>query len=374
MNELPAYLPPPPAPARGDGEGSTCLLVTRDDGLADHVALIAAACGAVLAVERHVPDRWPPGCTLALFGPDTAADGPPGGARVPGILVGFAGDRDELWRVAARDPGVRVAILPEASAWLGEFLGERELHSGHGRVTFFSGASGGTGTTTLAALTGVAAGRQGGGRALVVDADPHSRGIWTLFGRPASGGVGWEDLARSRGQIAPGHLAGILPQVDGTSVLTWTGNRPEPVSGSTVSEVLAAARRSFDVVVVDAGRTAGMDETLGMLVDSVLVVASAAVPGPALAYIPDGPDAGVPWRIVVTGNLPTGMDASRVASAAGLDLLAYLPPTAAVAAASREGRLGSVLARPRVRRLVASLVGWSLPVVPNATGLEQVAS
>jgi hypothetical protein len=106
----------------------------------------------------------------------------------------------------------------------------------------------------------------------------------------------------------------------------------------------------------------------------VLVVASAAVPGPALAYIPAGPDAGVPWRIVVTGNLPTGMDAPRVASAAGLDLLAYLPPTAAVAAASREGRLGSVLARPRIRRLVASLVDWSLPVVPNATGLEQVAS
>lgn len=373
MNDLPAFLPPPPATTSGEGEASTCLLVTREDGLADHVALIAAACGVVLSVERHLPERWPPGCTLALYGPDIAAEAPPGGPRIPVILVGFATDRDELWRVAAREPGVRVAILPEASAWLGEYLGERELHSGHGRVTLFTGASGGAGTTTLSVLTGLAAGRRGI-RALVVDADPHSRGVWAPLGRPTSGGVGWEDLARSRGQIAPGHLAGILPHLEGTGVLTWSGGRAEPVPGSTLHEVIAAARRSFDIVVVDAGRTAGMEEALGVLADSVLVVASAAVPGPSPAFTPMGPDTSVPWRIVVTGSLPTGVDAPRVAAATGLDLLAYLPPQSVVAAAAREARLGSVLSRPRIRRMVEPLLGWCLPVAANPAGLEQVAS
>ncbi|WP_417234704.1 septum site-determining protein Ssd [Arthrobacter sp.] len=371
MNESPAYLPPPPA--SGDGAATTCLLVTRDDGLADHVALIAAACGVVLAVERRPPDPWPAGCTLALLGPDAVLDPSAAGPRVPVVLVGFASDRDGLWRVAARQPGVRVAILPEASAWLGEFLGERELHAGHGRLTVFAGGTGGTGTTTLAVLTALYAGRKGT-RSLVVDADPHSRGIWALLGRPAAGGVGWEDLMRSRGQIAPGHLAGILPQVGGTSVLTWTHGQPAPVRGAILHEVIAAARRSFDAVVVDAGRSAGLGETLVQLADSVLVVASAAVPGSPQAFTPVGPDAGTTWRIVVTGSLPAGMDAPRVAAAAGLELLAYVPPTPALAAASAEGRLGSVLTRPRIRRRVEALLGWSLPAERPASGYDELAS
>lgn len=372
MDEQPAYLPHPPA-ATPDSGGNTCLLVTRDDGLADHVALIAAASGAVLAVGRHLPDRWPPGCTLALLGPDATLDGPLPGRHIPVVLVGFAGDRDGLWRLAARDPGVRVAILPEASAWLGEYLGERELHAGHGRTTVFSGGTGGTGTTTLALLTGLECGRRGA-HSLVVDADPHSRGAWSLLGRPAAAGMGWEDLVRSRGPIAPGHLAGILPQVAGTSVLTWARGFPAPVPGSTLHEVLAAARRSFDVIVVDAGRTAGLGETLVQWADSVLVVASAAVAGSAVAFTAVGPDARTPWKIVVTGTLPAGVDAPRVASGAGLELLAYVPPTPALALASGEGRLGSVLARPRIRRRVGPLATWSLPVEAAASGLGEMAS
>ncbi|WP_372697172.1 septum site-determining protein Ssd [Arthrobacter sp. JSM 101049] len=393
MDDVPAYLPPPPTaevvgrppadtapwPGSGmpadarDGEPVGCLLVTRDDGLADHVALVAAACGAVLVVERYLPDRLPAGCTLALLGPDAADTDPAQRPVVPVVLVGFAPDRDGLWRAAARNPGVRVAILPEASAWLGEFLGEQGLHAGRGRVTLVAGASGGTGTTTLAVLAGLAGGRRGV-RSLVVDADPHSNGIWPLLGRQRTIGVGWEDLTRSHGRIAPGHLAGILPDVAGTAVLTWTGGAPVPLPKATVNEVLAAARRTYDSVVVDVGRIAGLDETLAGLADSVVVVASAATPGPGQPLAPGGREGRAPWRLVVTGRLPAGADAARVASASGLELLAYVPPMPALAAAAAEGRLGTALVRPRTRRRIEWLVAWTLGSDTAAPDARQVAA
>lgn len=393
MDDVPAYLPPPPttpadvrlrfgspprptATAAGDardGEPVGCLLVTREDGLADHVALVAAACGAVLVVERDLPERLPAGCTLALLGPDAADTDPSQQLPVPVVLVGFAPDRDALWRAAARSPGVRVAILPEASAWLGEFLGERGLHAGRGRLTLVSGASGGTGTTTLAVLVALACSRAGV-RSLVVDADPHSSGIWPLLGRQGTSGVGWEDLTRSHGRIAPGHLAGILPEVGGTAVLTWTGSDPVPLARATVNEVLAAARRTYDSVVVDAGRVAGLDETLAGMADAVVVVGSAAAPAGGRLPVPIGRTARAPWRLVVTGRLPAGADAARIASAFGLELLAYVPPLPALAAAASEGRLGTVLARPRTRRRIDPLMAWALAADTAAEDLRQAAS
>jgi len=350
-----------------------CLLVTRDDGLADHVALVAAACGVVLVVERDLPERLPAGCTLALLGPDAADTDPASRLPVPVVLVGFAADRDGLWRAAARSPGVRVAILPEASAWLGEFLGERGLHAGRGRLLLVSGASGGTGTTTLAVLAALACSRTGV-RSLVVDADPHSSGIWPLLGGQGTTGVGWEDLARSHGRIAPGHLAGILPEVAGTAVLTWTGADPVPLARATVNEVLAAARRTYDSVVVDAGRVAGLDETLAGMADAVVVVGSAAAPTSGRLPVPIGRNARAPWRLVVTGRLPAGADAARIASALGLELLAYVPPLPALAAAASEGRLGTALARPRTRRRIDPLMAWALAAETAAEDVRQVAS
>lgn len=357
----------------GESAGTGCLLVTRDERLADHVALIAAACGVVLLLQRTVPDTVPEGCSMALLGPDAALECPAGRFRVPVVLIGFGRDGEDLWRAAARDPGARVAVLPEAAAWLGEYLGERALHSGRGRVTLFSGATGGAGTTTLAVLSALGAGRRGV-RSLLVDADPHSRGLWPLLGRPTVSGVGWEDFMRSRGRIAPGHLAEVLPAADGTAVLTWTGGIPETVPPAMVNEVIAASRRTFDTVVVDAGRTAGVDQTLASMADSVIVVA----PGTMTGAGPPRPDDGYahrsPSRLVVTGRLPTGVDAGRLASAAGLELLGYVPASAAFAAAAGEGRLGAVLTRRSLRRRLERIVGWSLPPDEGPGGAGQGAS
>lgn len=368
-------MPPAGREEAGGGEsaGTGCLLVTRDEQLADHVALIAAACGVVLLLHRSVPEAVPDGCSMVLLGPDAAPECPAGGFRVPVVLIGFGRDGEDLWRAAARDPGARVAVLPEAAAWLGEYLGERALHSGRGRVTVFSGATGGAGTTTLAVLAAVGAARRGV-RSLLVDADPHSRGLWPLLGRPAVSGVGWEDFMRSRGRIAPGHLAEVLPSSEGTTVLTWTGGLPAPVPPAMVNEVIAASRRTFDTVVVDAGRTAGVDQTLSSLADSVIVVAPGTMTGAGPPVPGDGPAHRSPCRLVVTGRLPTGVDAGRLASATGLELLGYVPASAAFSAAAGEGRLGGVLTRRRLRRRLAGIVGWSLPPVDDPADTGPVAS
>ncbi|MGP5072918.1 septum site-determining protein Ssd [Arthrobacter rhombi] len=357
----------------GGPAGTGCLLVTRDERLADHVALIAAACGVVLQLQRTLPDTVPEGCSMILLGHDAALESVAGRLGAPVVLVGFGPDGEDLWRAAARDPGSRVAVLPEAAAWLGEYLGERALHSGRGRVTVFSGATGGAGTTTLAVLSAVGAGRRGV-RSLLVDVDPQSRGLWPLLGRPTVSGVGWEDFMRSRGRIAPGHLADVLPAADGTAVLTWSGSTPETLPPAMVNEVIAASRRTFDTVVVDAGRAVGVDQTLASLADSVIIVAPGTMTGVGPARPGGGQAHRGPRRLVVTGRLPTGIDPSRLASAVDLELLGYVPATAAFATAAGEGRLGGVFTRRRLRRRLRTIVGWTLPPDDDPASLGQGTS
>ena len=395
MDQSPAFTPsaPPAGPAAdqrggplnsteaigwedtetGAPAGTGCLLVTRDERLADHVALIPAACGVVLELQRMIPETLPESCSMILLGPDAAAESVAGRLGAPVILVGFGPDSEDLWRAAARDPGSRVAVLPEAAAWLGEYLGERALHSGRGRVTVFSGATGGAGTTTLAVLSALGAGRRGA-RSLLVDADPQSRGLWPLLGRPTASGVGWEDFMRSRGRIAPGHLADVLPATEGTAVLTWSGSTPEALPPALVNEVIGASRRTFDTVVVDAGRAVAVDQTLASLADSVIVVAPGTITGVGPARPAGGQARRGPRRLVVTGRLPTGVDPSRLASAAEMELLGYIPATSAFATAAGEGRLGGVFSRRWLRRRLSTIVRWTLPTDDDLASPGQATS
>ncbi|MET1034591.1 MAG: hypothetical protein ABWX68_05070 [Arthrobacter sp.] len=348
-----------PAPPTDPPRSADCLLITGDGALADQVALVAAAAGAVLSVRRDAAAARPHRASVLLLGPDAAVADAAHRVGTAAVLVGHAADEDVLWRVAARHPGARVAVLPRASAWLGEFLGELGLRGGPGRVLLVAGASGGAGTTTLAVLAAAAATLQGA-RTLLIDADPHSRGLWPILKPRVPDGVGWEDLARSRGQVAPAHLAEILPLAQGTAVLTW-GSRsrgdltPMPVLG----EVVAAARRIYDTVVVDAGRSAGVDPSLCALADEGLEVLSAGTPAhPSL--MDHGAGSALPWGAAVTGRLPTGEDAARIAERTGLQLACYLPALRAVPRAAADGMLVSVLGRRGVRRLLEPLGALAL--------------
>ncbi|MGG5752005.1 hypothetical protein ACQ3I4_05200 [Zafaria sp. Z1313] len=357
MNDAERLAARPPEPSAG----TDCLLRTRHDALADHVALIAAAAGAVLRVEREPDPRPGPGCAALLLGPDGvgSADGSPPGTPV--ILTGYPEDAEVLWRAAARRPGARVAVLPQAAAWLGEFLGELGLKGGPGTVRLFAGAAGGAGTTTTALLHAAAA-TLDGARTLFIDADPFSPGVWPLLGGDRAGVLGWEDLARSHGRMAPSQLAEVLPLAQGTAVLSWSERGPAAeLPGGVLHEVVAAARRIYDLVVVDAGRAAGTGPSVAALADEAVAVLPARRP----VGTPGAPaDAqGPAWTGAVVGRLPAGSDARAVAAAAGLGLAAYVPWSRAVERAAGEGRLVAALSRRSVRAAVGTLVGPA-PLVP----------
>lgn len=355
-----------PAPAAGqaaatltrDAEGlvgGDCLLVTRDDALADHVALVAAAAGAALHVARDASGAPPEPGNVLLLGPDAALADIALRTGGPVILVGYAESEDALWRVAARRPGSRVAVLPRAAAWLGEFLGELGLRGGQGRVLLVAGTAGGAGTTTVAALAAGSA-TLDGSRTLLIDADPHSPGLWPVLRPESSGMVGWEDLSRSRGQVAPAQLAEILPLAQGTAVLTWSAREPgRHLPVQVLGEVVAAARRIYDVVVVDGGRSAGLDAALVAVADRGLAVVPARS-GTAAGWLLGPHGSALPWGAVVTGRLHPGSDASRVAAGFGLEAVCFFPESKAVGAACAEGRLLAVLGRRALRSAVRPLV------------------
>ncbi|WP_149956076.1 hypothetical protein [Zafaria cholistanensis] len=364
-----------PVNAEAQDPEAGCLLATGDDALADAVALVAAAAGIRLSVLREVPPPGTPASAL-LLGPDFAGAEVPGWDARPVVLLGHPPEEELLWRVAAQRPGARVAVLPRAAAWLGEYLGELGLRGGTGRVLVLAGAAGGTGTSTLAALV-AGASSLAGARTVLIDADPHSCGMWPVLKPHIPDGAGWEDLGRSSGQLPPAQLAEVLPLAQGAAVLTWSGgpSRTDLPPG-LLGEAVSAARRIFDAVVVDAGRTAGIDPALATLADTGLAVLPAGrlhtpVPGVRSgaswggrpsgsrdgsqvggAVFGEGPF----WQAAVVGRLGVGLDAGRVAAAAGLSLGGYLPWLRIVSRSALEGRLITALARRRVRAPIEELL------------------
>ncbi|WP_189348883.1 septum site-determining protein Ssd [Zhihengliuella salsuginis] len=368
----PAAPPDPPRVPRA-------TLVTGDEKLIDHVALVVAAAGTELRILSAADGAPVPAADpheLVLLGADRLEqlDGATGPLHAPGradsVLVGWAGDHERMWRAAAATPGTRVAVLPEASAWLGEFLGERGLRGGAGKVLAFAGAVGGAGTTTaavLAASTAVRAGRT----TLLIDADPASGGIFhrlgtdgRSLGRPRGpgtdaqpggaapfAGLTWNDIATADGRLPPHQLADVLPSTRGLSFLTWSEWRapgipaPDgPVPPGVLSEVVASARQAFDVVVLDSGR-AGPASMTGH---------AWGAPDAAICVLPadrqwalSALDGDVDWLALVTGQLPNGHDAFSIAAEAGMPLLTYVPPLRSIRRAAADGTVLD-LARQRV--------------------------
>ncbi|WP_183509611.1 hypothetical protein [Paeniglutamicibacter cryotolerans] len=352
VDAVPAVGPESAGPGESDAVrafGCRAVLVSTDAVLIDAVALIAAAAGIELLVSGSPPgEREEPG-TILLLGADQAGALRTAG-RGPGtvVLVGHPGATDVMWRAAAAQPGARVAVLPAAGPWLGEYLGELGVRAGTGHVVVFAGTSGGVGTTTLAVLA-AAARTLAGDRVLLVDGDALGAGLWPRLKPAVPDGIGWEEVRGSSGRLAPAQLAQILPLSQGTAVLTRTAAGLGRNDLALLPEVLAAARRIFDVVVLDGGRTADLDPgTLALCDVGIAVIGARQGAVPALL-----PGTGTPhWNAVVLGSLQPGSDPRKLATACGLPLLAYLRRRRDIERAAAEGRLMSVLAH---RRLAASL-------------------
>lgn len=352
---------------------------------------MAAAVGdGVLLVAADMLDSFAAAADHGGSSPWAASSGGLGpGAGV--VFTGAAADQARLWRAAALHPGARVAVLPEASAWLGEYLGALTTTDGDGRVALFVGACGGAGTTTAAALTAAAAARAGYD-AVLVDADAAGAGLWPLLGTGPADGLTWEDTVDSHGRIPPQQLLEMLPSVEGLRVMTSLGGpgtgaaetfRPGPyVSrarqgapsapgaagrlGPVLREVLAAAARAFEVVVVDGGR--GVPQQVRELAHTTLHV----IPAERVAQLGLG-DGRLASRgghayAVVTGRLPTGADSPSIARHAWLPLAGHLPRIPAVQRAGADGRLLHTVARGAVARRIAPLLSVCAPQGSGADG------
>lgn len=340
----------------GGGSGCRALLVSTDAALIDAVALIAAAAGIELRVVGAVTGEREEPATVLLLGADQAGalrTAGPGAGAGSVVLVGHSGDQEVMWRAAAARPGARVAVLPAAGPWLGEYLGELGVRSGTGRVVLFAGTSGGAGTTTLAVLA-AAAQTLVGQRVLLVDGDRMGSGLWPRLKPVVPEGIGWEEVRSSSGRLAPAQLAQILPLSAGTAVLTRGPGSSGRNELGLLPEVLAAARRIFDVVVLDGGRTADIDPGILALCDGCLAVIGAGHGVVQLALPGGGP---AEWTAVVSGKLPPGTDPRRLADSCGLQLRAYLPRQRVIERAAAEGRLMSVLAHRRLATTMRQLTG-----------------
>lgn len=302
------------------------LLITADDLLLDELVRLAAAAGAVPEIARDLAAalRGWPGAPVVLLGADLALDvaraSPP---RRDGVYVVSWGDPPEaLFRAALSAGAEAVAELPSATAWLAGLLTDAgDDRPARGLTIGVLAGSGGAGATTFAcALAQVAARR---GPTVAVDADPLGAGVERVLGLEQREGVRWGELGRTAGRLSARSLKEALPRAGELAVLAWAPGELRQLEVATAREVLSAARRGHDTVVLDLPRAADpVTDDLVNRCDRVLVVVSASVTGVAaaarlVARLPD-PDR---LRLVVRGHGPAP---DNVARAVGVPVLAAM--------------------------------------------------
>ncbi len=248
------------------------VLITRDAELRVAVERLAAAAGAALTVLEDVAEVMRPWgvASLLLVGADLAqgvADlSPSRRAGVHLVVMGVAPDR--TFRLALALGANSVAELPHSSSWLVEALADQGSDAA-GVVIGVMGGSGGIGASVFAAgLTQALA------PAVLIDADPLGAGAQRLLGMEDVPGVGWEELCGTAGRLSARALRDALPARADVAVISWaqTATAALPMAGAR--EVLSAARRAFDRVVIDLPRhrDAVAEEMLARCHEVVLVV------------------------------------------------------------------------------------------------------
>lgn len=337
------------------------LLVTADAVLRLEVERIVAAAGTTL---RTVPDVveaapfWDPAAAV-LVGSDIGALPPR--RRAPEVLVGTASDGDGLWQLAAAIGAQRVAVLPEASAWLAAHLSRSRSPGTGGLVLGISGGCGGAGATTAAIWLAQAAARHGA-HVLLVDGDPRGGGLELALSAEDTPGLRWPDLAGASGSIDPAQLVESLPTAGGFSFLSWPGSRygAAVLEASTVSIVLDAARRGFDLVVLDIGRSAEVLQAFARDCDRIVLVVPAQLRAAVATarLLHDLP--AVETTLVVRGRPGASLDGELIADSVGVPLSGMMPEVRGTAAATELGRLLISGQHRTVRRFAAAVLEHSV--------------
>lgn len=339
------------------GNAAEVLLVTSSALLRGEVERIAAAAGAQLrvAADPAGSGRYWDGAGAVLVGSDIR-ELPPR-RRAPAVLVGLDGEGDSLWHLAAALGAERVAVLPDAAAWLADHLSRSRAPEPGGAVLGVTGGCGGAGATTASLwLAQAAAGL--GIRVLLVDGDPWGGGVELALAAEEEPGLRWPDLSDARGSIDSAQLSDALPVAGGFSFLSWPASR-EPaaaVAGSTTAGVLDAARRGYELVVVDIGRRTEPLQAFGWDCDRILVVVPAQLKAAVAAFrlLQEFPP--VEASLLVRGKPGTALDGPLLSEAIGLPVLGRIPELRGVAGAMEAGRLLDMGNRRSVRSFAASVL------------------
>ena len=338
-------------------EEAEVLLVTGFDFLRSEVERIVAAAGGRLRVVADAMEaaRYWDSSAAVLVGSDVR-ELPPR-RRAPAVLVGLNGEGDSLWHLAAALGAERVAVLPDAAAWLAECLSRSRSPQAGGLVLGVTGGCGGAGATTAAVWIAQAAAGMGV-RVLLVDGDPWGGGLELALAAEELPGLRWPDLAEASGSIDPGQLSDSLPITGGFSFLSWPGSRERaaPVDAVAAGGVLDAARRGYELVVVDIGRGAEPLHTFAWDCDRILVVLPAQLKAAVASarLLQELPP--VEAALLVRGKPGAALDSALIADAVGLPVHGRVPDLRGVTGASESGRLLELGKRRSVRHFAASVL------------------
>lgn len=338
-------------------ETALVVLVSGSQQLRDEAARVAAAAGVDLILAASVAEAQLLRPAVFLLGADSASGRMSISTEI--VLLGLPGQESQAWEAAARADAARVAILPLASSWLAERLGRLGAGGVGGHVVGVLGGSGGAGASTLSCWLALHA-SSSGMSTLLVDGDPFGGGLELAVGSESVPGVRWEDLGEVRGTLNPEQLAGSLPSAGDFALLsvgTRTAHDPGLFASQAVPPVMEAAKKAFDLTVVDLARGWFPEGSLLPFCDSVALmvpgrlrsIASARSMAAFLEPLPVWP--------VVRGPLEAGLDPQRVSTAAvGHPLAAYLPHIRGMAGAEAHGRLLEAGHRRSVRKAVTALL------------------
>ncbi len=339
------------------GESTVTLLVTGSAVLCGEVERIVAAAGGQLRTAAGLEEAAPfwDAAAAVLVGSDIR--GLPPRRRAPAVLVGLSGDGESLWQLAAAIGAERVAVLPDASVWLAEYLSRSRAPEAGGFVLGITGGCGGAGATTAAVWLAQAAARHGTS-VLLVDGDPWGGGMELVLAAEETAGLRWPDLAGASGSIDPQQFREALPRIEGFSFLSWPGTRG-PHAGmdaATVAGVLDAARRGYELVVVDIGRGREAQRAFAWDCDRIVVIAPAQLRAAVATarLLQDLPP--VETALVIRRRAGAALDGALIAESVGLPLGAIMPDVRGAAAATELGRLLDTGRQRNVRRFAAAVL------------------
>ncbi|MER6397548.1 septum site-determining protein Ssd [Kitasatospora sp. NPDC001603] len=363
--------------AAADGPATTGpLVVTEDDGLAEHLLRLCAAAGTEPQLIRGAPPTrglWE-STPLVLVGDDQAERCAGLPRRTGVLLLGLDLDDPGIWVRAVQLGAEHVLFLPDAEAWLLDRIADATEGIGTSALTVaVLGGRGGAGASTLACALAVTAARTGR-RTILVDGDPLGGGLDILLGGETAGGLRWPDLAGSRGRVSGAELAKALPvlkRLTSLSCLSWDRGDTLAVPPEAMRSVLAAARRRGGLVVVDVPRR--LDPAAGQALeqsDLALLVVPAELRAVAAA---DRVAASVRMRLhdvraVVRPLRPFGLPAHRIAQGLRLHLAGELEPEHGLAADAEQGVPPGIRTEGPLARFCETFLDEVLPPVPAVGG------